>query len=205
MNKKIFLSSASILAALVLMSGATFAFFSDVGSSSDNVFASGTIDLKLGNGVAAASDSVTGTFGQSNMIPGGTATTATLNLRNTGSIVANHVDITVTDVITQSGSSPGNASTNPMDRYLRLTALTYDLANILTSIADSNLNGFKDLEDLKNNNLTAGDLQNLALSDIGVDHPLTMSVQLDISAPNDVQGDSVNVTFVTTLDQGPTH
>ena len=205
MNTKIALSGLSIFAALALIGGATFAFFSDSGTSTGNVFGSGTVDLKLGNGVTATSDSVTGTIGASNMVPNGATVSATLNLKNTGTIVANHVDIIVTDVLTQAGSPPGNVSTNPMDKYLKLTTLTYDAVDLLPSIAESNGNGFKDLEDLKNNNLTAGDLQNLALADTGVDHPLVIGVQLDGTAPNDVQGDSVDVTLTITLDQGPTH
>ena len=209
MNTKIALSGLSIFAALALVGGATFAFFSDSGTSSGNVFGSGSIDLKLGNGETAASDSVTATIGQANMIPGGTPVLATLNLMNSGTIAANHVDIVVTDVLTQAGSPPGSVTTNPMDKYLKLTTLTYDPGtgpvDLLPSITNGNGNGFVDLEDLKNNNLTAGDLQNLGLAETDVDHPLVIGVQLEGTAPNDVQGDSVDVTLAVTLDQGPTH
>lgn len=49
MNKKIALSGLSILSALALVGGATFAFFSDVETSSGNILQSGKIDLKIDN------------------------------------------------------------------------------------------------------------------------------------------------------------
>ncbi len=46
MNSKIALSAISILASLALVGGATFALFSDVATSSDNTFATGTLNLR---------------------------------------------------------------------------------------------------------------------------------------------------------------
>ena len=47
MNKRLLLSLASLAASSALVVGATFAFFSDSGTSNDNVFSAGTLDLKL--------------------------------------------------------------------------------------------------------------------------------------------------------------
>lgn len=47
MNTKIVLSGLSILASLAIMGAATFAFFSDSETSEDNVFTSGSLDLKV--------------------------------------------------------------------------------------------------------------------------------------------------------------
>lgn len=49
MNKKIALSGLSILTALALIGGATFAFFSDVETSHNNVLQAGALDLKIDN------------------------------------------------------------------------------------------------------------------------------------------------------------
>lgn len=49
MNKRIALSGLSILTALALIGGATFAFFSDVETSHDNILTAGKIDLKIDN------------------------------------------------------------------------------------------------------------------------------------------------------------
>jgi predicted ribosomally synthesized peptide with SipW-like signal peptide len=49
MNKKIALSSLSIMAALALIGGATFAFFSDTETSTGNTFTAGSLDLQIGN------------------------------------------------------------------------------------------------------------------------------------------------------------
>src|SRR3989344_3029263 len=47
LNSRILLAAASILAALALIVGATFAFFSDTETSNNNVFGAGTLDLVL--------------------------------------------------------------------------------------------------------------------------------------------------------------
>lgn len=49
MNKKIALSGLSIFAALALIGGATFAFFSDEETSENNTFTAGEIDLQIDN------------------------------------------------------------------------------------------------------------------------------------------------------------
>ena len=46
-NSKILLSGAAIIAAVALIIGATFAFFSDTETSEDNTFTAGAIDLKV--------------------------------------------------------------------------------------------------------------------------------------------------------------
>lgn len=46
-NKKIAFSLISIVSALAIMGGATFAYFSSQATSTDNVFGSGTLELLL--------------------------------------------------------------------------------------------------------------------------------------------------------------
>ena len=47
MNKKIALSLLSIASALVIVGGATFAFFSDTKTSTENTFAAGTLEVSI--------------------------------------------------------------------------------------------------------------------------------------------------------------
>ena len=196
MNKKIFFSGVSILAALALMGGATFAFFSDVGTSSSNVFATGTLDLKLTGANETDQDSVTASFGSSNLVPGSCTGSQTLSLKNTGTVAANHAEVHASNVVTDAGN---NASPD-MDAFLRINVLTYDAADQLGQLIDTNGNTFIDLADWAAP-ANAGKLDNLALTDLNTNHPLVMDVCLDSSAGNDIQGDSVTSTFTVDLNQ----
>lgn len=48
-NSKILLSASTLIVALVVVVGATYAFFSDTETSADNTFVSGAVDLKIDN------------------------------------------------------------------------------------------------------------------------------------------------------------
>jgi spore coat-associated protein N len=195
MNKRILLSSVSIFASLALAAGATFAFFSDSGTSSNNVFTAGSFNLVLSDVNETAVDNVTETWTGTTMTPGGASVDATLQLRNAGTVAGNNVHVALANVV----STPAD----DMDKYLKITTLEYDSVNILPLITESNANGFADLEDwaaLTGSHSILGSIQ-LGLTNTGVDHPLHMVVQLASTAPNAVQGDSVTSTFTATLHQ----
>ena len=210
-NSKILLSVASIAAAAALVIGATFAFFSDEETSSNNVFATGTLDLVLCDDDENVSecptldegpeDSVTATWTGTDMVPGGSEVSGTLTLGNNGSIDGNHVDIQFSNSITQSGVLPGSATTNDLDQYLEVTTLTYDSADLLPSVTDTNGNSRIDLADLAAQ--SGNDLVNLDGILAGDSKDLVMGVTLHSSAPNDLQGDSVDTTLTVTLQQAP--
>ena len=198
LNKKIALSAMSILASLALLGGATFAFFSDAGTSSNNVFATGTLDLKLSDSTPEVDqDNVTASFGSGALVPGSCTGSQTLNLKNTGTIAADHAEVhltlnSITDI---------NTNAEPdIDTFLRLSVLTYDGVDQLAQILDTNGNLFKDLEDWAAP-ANAGVLDNLALINLNTNHPLVMDVCLDSSAGNTLQGDSVTSTFTVDLNQ----
>src|SRR5260221_8059492 len=146
MNRKIILSAMSILTSLALVSGAAFAFFSDAGTSTGNVFASGTFDLKLTDDNEIAVDNVSATWTGTNMAPGGTPITATLNLENTGTVAGHHVDFKATNTPTDNAPAEDLGS---MAKHLQITTMTYDGTNILPLFTDTNGNGHIDLEDLQ--------------------------------------------------------
>ena len=71
MKKKIALSLLSIVSALAIMGGATFAFFSSSGTSSGNTFVSGTLTLNLDDTDEDAVDnSVIASISSDNFAPG---------------------------------------------------------------------------------------------------------------------------------------
>ncbi len=191
-NKKIAMSAMSIVTALALAGGATFAFFSDEGTSSDNIFSAGTLDLKLSDDTPETDqDSVTASFGGLALGPNECTTTQQLRVKNSGSVNANHAEIAVANAVTD---VPDDSAPLDMDAYLLLDLFQYDGGNI--SIPDSNLNGFADLDDLE-----ANGVDNLALTDLGPNHNIDLRICLHSTAPNEVQGDSVDSDWTITLNQ----
>lgn len=189
MNTRILMSVLVIVAVVAGVSAVTFAFFSDQGTSTDNVFGAGTIILKLSNNDITYSDNVTATIGGSNMVPGDTFN-GTLYLQNTGSHEANHVDIAIVD--TNTPASPN------LDKVLKLTTLTYGATDLLATLPDNNANGYKDLADL-----ATADLSALTLTDFNV-HTLTIAGEFDSNAGNEYQGGSVTTNWTITLNQDST-
>ena len=185
-NPKIMLSAASMLAAGSLLVGATYAYFSDQGTSNDNVFATGTLDLKLSDDTPETDqDSVTASFGGTNLKPGDSAS-GQLRLKNTGTIAANHAEVAL--------ANTNSDQTYPLDKMLEITTLTYDETSILP--ADVNQNGWVDLDDLE-----SAELDNLALTDLNTNHPLNLTVQFRSGAGNEYQGDNVSSNWTVTLNQ----
>jgi spore coat-associated protein N len=203
-NKKIAASALSIVTALSLMGGATYAFFSDTGTSSANSFATGTLNLKLsdaavnGGTLETDQDTVTSSFGSDTLIPGSCTGVQTLNLKNSGTVAANHAEVHLTANAVTDAGTPANPD---IDAFLRINSLNYDGGgSLLGLITDTNGNTWVDLDDWENV-ANAGVLDNLALTDTGVNHPLTMDVCLNSTADNTVQGDSVLTTFTIDLNQ----
>lgn len=195
MNRRIILSLISIVSAVSLLGGAAYAFFSDVGTSTNNSFASGTFDLKLTDASQTALDDVSETWTGTNMAPGGATVSATLSLRNSGTVAGDHVHFKAANTPTDVAPTEDDGT---MAKHLEVTVMTYDAVNILPLFTDYNGNGHIDLEDLQ----SGGDGVNIgALTDTGVDHPLVMGVRLDSATNDTYQGDSVNSTFTATLHQ----
>ena len=194
-NSRILLSAASIAAAGALVIGATFAYFSDSGTSSNNSFSTGTLDLKLSDDTSETDqDSVTASFGGT-LVPGGCTGNQQLRLKNSGTVNANHAEVRLTsNVVTDTGN---NASPD-IDTFLRINLLTYDGGDVTGQLSDTNSNVFLDLADWA---ATPAALDNLSLTDLSANHPLVMDVCLDSNAGNTLQGDSCVSTFTVDLNQ----
>jgi spore coat-associated protein N len=189
-NRRVVGSIATIGVAATILIGATFAFFSNSGTSSDNIFSAGTLDLKLTDSNEIAQDNVTASFGGSNLAPGdcvpSASGSATLKVKNTGTVAGNHIDFAF---------SNNNAT---MSAQLRVDLLTYDGGDLLAGLANSNGTSFKDLGDLQ-----VGGINNQPLTDLNTDHTLAMRVCLDSSTDNAFQGQSDTLTVTAGLKQGP--
>src|SRR3989344_3642721 len=165
MNKSIWLSILSIFAVVALVGGLTLAYFSDVGTSSANTFSTGTLDLRLTDTDQSVVDSVSASFGGT-LVPGGACTGAqTLSLRNSGTVAANHAEVHLGNVVTDTG----DAADPDIDSFLKIQTLTYDGDNVLGQITDNNSNGFRDLNDWA---ASATALDSLGLTNLNGDHPL---------------------------------
>lgn len=191
MNRSILLSLISIFAVVGLVGGLAIAYFSDQGTSNNNVFGAGTLDLQLSDDTTETDqDNVTASFGGSNLSPGNCTTTSQLRVKNAGNVAGNHIEIAVVNNVTDVGTD----SPLDVDAFLRLDIFNYGGNPI--SVANTNGNGFVDLDDLENNGV-----DNLALTDTGTNHNIDLRVCLDSSAENAVQGDSVDSDWTITLNQ----
>jgi spore coat-associated protein N len=191
MNTRVLTSVLTIVAVVAAVSAMTYAFFSDSGTSNDNIFSAGTLDLKLSDDTPETDqDNVTASFGGSNMAPGGCTTTQQLRAKNTGNVAGNHIEIAATNTITDSAPAGSPA----IDRLLVLDLFEYDGSNI--PVSDFNSNGLKDLDDLENVGV-----DNLALTDLNTNHTIDIRVCLHSSADNTHQGDSVDSDWTITLNQ----
>lgn len=99
-NTRISLSLLSILAASAMMAGATFAFFSDVATSTNNQFGASTMDIQLSNDGSTFGNDVTQTFNVPALMPGASRT-QTLTFKNNGTTdiaeIAMKLDATAVD------------------------------------------------------------------------------------------------------------
>lgn len=204
MNKRILLSLASVAASSALVVGATFAYFSDSGTSNNNVFNSGTLDMKLSDIDQTDLDNVSGTWGLASA-PGDTFT-GDLKIKNTGSVAANHVELQFGNVVTEALSAPGSTATIPMDSVIEITLFEWDsdgngVTDVTIPITDFNSNSISDLDDLENQ--VANDFDDLAFTGVqGNDHVLKISGRLSPTlAVNQHQGDSVTMTVDVTMNQ----
>ncbi len=191
MKKKILLGLAGILVVGSMVAVGTRAYFSQQGEVKSNVFSTGTLSLKLNSAKTA-----TAVWKIKTGKPGDEVT-GTVNIRNDGSIAANHIEIQTSNAITEATSGPGTKAKIPLDTVLEITTLTYDGDNILSQVTDANGNDIKDLDDLG-----AVKLDNLALMDKGVDHPLVMTIKFNpTKTVSEHQGDSATTTLTVTLNQ----
>jgi len=183
----------TVVALLVIgMTGvSTWAYFSDTETSTDNQLVAGTLDLKTDD-----ADGVTQTLYATNMKPGDSVGPATIHLKNAGSTAGSTLDIAFSYVEDDSGSNPPDMSADDTAGMIEVTTLNYNGSSLLGSVGDANTNGYKDVYDLKNADLTGQ--SGLAAS---TTKDFEIGVQLRSDTGNDFQADGITLTMTFTLNQ----
>ena len=177
---------------LIGMAGiGTWAYFSDVEPLSGNVLAAGTLDLKTDD-----VDGVSQTLLATNMEPGDTVGPETIILKNIGSVEGSTLDLAFSYVESDSSPNPANMSANATAAFIEVTTLNYDGESLLGSVSDNNSNSYKDVEDLKNSDLSG-------LSGIGAldSKEFDIAVMLRSDADKALQSDGINITMTFILNQ----
>jgi len=203
--KKILGLTLAVVLVIGLVAGGTWALFSDTETTGDNIFQAGTIDLTIG-GTGATGVNFT------NMKPGDTAT-ATIVVTNVGTLPGS--------LYASSGyveNDMANAPTPDMTaddfaKMLLITAFTADTVDILAAIpdvdADSRITVYDMVNDTTGATVTGYSDPASGHGWFSYDtdmtaaevHTYVLTLQFDINADNDYQGDGITWTFEFLLTQ----
>lgn len=167
------------------------AFLIDQESSINNSLTAGTMDLKISDSDEAAGDSLAVTWEGDGLRPGQGEASGELVIKNTGTVAADHVHISVENSITQ-GEGPGAEDSDPMDANLEIKVLQYNEVDIKSYLLDKNGNGVIDLDDWEKK---LEEDFSLELTDLDNDHALSLTVGLRPETSATDQGDEVTTAF----------
>jgi predicted ribosomally synthesized peptide with SipW-like signal peptide len=211
--KKIVILSIAVLLTFAAVGLGTNAYFSDTEASTSNVFSVGTLDLKLTDANETDQDGVTASFGGSALAPGSSVGPATVTLKNTGSLTADHVDIKVESAVTDYASYNAadlGANIADMSTVLTVSALSYGATDLLATSGGVFTNADIEAADNAGNNdlvITMNELDNVIVDSLaapaasGGTVVLSMTVGIPTSVGNGIQGDQVDVTVTFGLYQ----
>ena len=187
--KKILGLSLVLVVVIGIIGIGTFAYFTGIDTSSGNSFVSGTLELKTNN-----LEGVTQTLYATGMSPGATVGPSTITLKNVGTSNGTTMDIVFS--YAESDGSPNivNKTADEVAAVMEVTNLDYGGSNILGSVSDHNSNGYIDIYDLKN-----ADLTGLIGLDAGASKDFDISVQLRNTTGSEFQADGINLTMTFTL------
>lgn len=200
MNSKIALSGLSILSALALMAGGTFAFFSDTNSSTANTFTTGTLELQLDDvDEEVTSNTISGSIGGANMFPG-SSVNGFISVHNSGSLPMSKVVFGANQT-----SNEDNGDGSNLADVLDLTVETGDnetcesnnvnqTGQIATEVGD----GFSPLT---LSELNAADYDALPGLAAGGTYYVCITATMQSGAGNTYQGDNTVEDFVFTGNQ----
>jgi len=184
------LTIAFILAVGMIGVG-TFAYFSDTETSTNNQLTAGTLDLKT-NDV----DGVTKTLYATNMAPGDTVGPSTIVLKNSGSVDGSTLDIAFSYVENDGSPNTVDKTADETAAMMQVITLSYGGSDLLGSVSDENSNGYKDIQDISNADLSGqSDLNASATKDF------VIAVELRSETGNDFQADGITMTITFTLNQ----
>jgi predicted ribosomally synthesized peptide with SipW-like signal peptide len=169
----------------------TFAYFSDVESSTNNQLAAGTLDLKTND-----ADGVSQTLYADNIQPGDTVGPETIVLKNTGSVAGTSLDLSFSYVESDGSPNPINMDADETAAKIEVTTLSYAGSSLLSSVSDNNANSYKDVEDLKNADLSGQSGINASSS-----ANFTIALKLREETGNNHQADGISITMTFLLNQ----
>jgi predicted ribosomally synthesized peptide with SipW-like signal peptide len=174
------------------MSGiGTWAYFSDVETATGNTMAAGTLDLKTDD-----ADGVTQTLFATKMAPGDIKVSENITLKNSGSIAGASLDLAFSYIENDSSPNPIDRNADDTAANIAVTALNYGGEDLLSSVSDNNSNGYKDVEDLKNADLSGQDgIEPSGTKNFGI------TVKLKEETGNDFQADGIDITMTFILNQ----
>ena len=118
------------------------------------------------------------------------------NMKNIGSIAGSTLNLSFSYVESDSSPNPADRSANATAAVIEVITLNYDSASLLGSVSDNNTNGYKDIEDLKNADLSGQSGINASASK---DFEIVVSLRSD--AGKDFQADGIDVTMTFILNQ----
>jgi len=177
-----------IAAVAVLITTAAMAVFTDQQTNPGNVFTTGTVILGI--------DPTTAMFTVSNMAPGDVIGPQTVTLKNAGSVDATSLDFTFSYIEADGPVNPVNMSADATAGQLEVTTLSYGGSSILGTVTDMNSNGYIDIYDLKND-----DLSGYAGIAAGASKNFTIAVRLRPETGHEFQNDGIEVTMTFILKQ----
>ncbi len=189
--KKILGLMISVLLLVGMVGIGTWAYFSDVETSTGNILAAGTLDLKTND-----ADGVSQTLFATNMEPGDTIGPESITLKNAGSVAGSTLNLAFTYVESDASSNPVNKSADDTAAMIEVTILKYDGFSILASIMDNNTNGYRDIQDLKNTDLSGQSGISASTS-----KEFEIVVKARDSLGGDYQADGITITMTFTLNQ----
>ncbi len=189
--KKVVGLSLALIMVIGMIGVETFAYFTDTETSSGNLLAAGTLDLKTND-----ADGVSQTLYTTNMSPGATLGPYTITLKNAGTTDGATLDIVFSYVESDGSPNSANKTADEVAAMMEVITLNYGSSNLLSSISDNNSNGYKDVYDLKNYNLTG--LSGITAS---ATKDFVISVRLRSETGNDFQSDGITITMTFTLKQ----
>ncbi len=168
-----------------------WAYFSDTESSTNNQLTAGTLDLKT-NDV----DGVTQTLNAPNLKPNNSYGPSTITLRNSGTLAGATLDIVFSYAASDGSPNTVDMTADATAAIIEVTTLTYDGNSLLGSVSDNNTNGYKDVQDLKNANLTGQS----GLS-AGTSKNFVITIKMRDGINDNFQADGVDITMAFTLKQ----
>lgn len=224
MRKLLIPALATALVMGVVVAG-TWAFFSDTEASSGNTFSAGTLDLKMRRPPPPGmwSDGITtAVWSMSDMVPGVTTTSGSIDLKNVGSIPADHLEISCSYTVDDDPDVESDTDKETwlypdrFARYMEITSMRYykdgwyidgltgeRRHNVHHGLLEGPYDKWQVEDQDEDDIISLYDLKNDGLDDLPFEGVMTLAMSLKFheSAGNDLQGDTLHLTMIFTLNQ----